>query len=183
MNAFYAAETLAMTCMLSFPLCDLLLHHTYQVGAISSGCLGSPLLCQPTQLLRRGAERPRIRALQHRLPVHSDLLALLEEQERGHGGDAVLGGHPADVVDIDLGKGQLARDGVLVGELGEDGGNLAAGRAPVGEEVDGDVGRGGEEGLEVGGGVDVVDLVVARHDCWCLICLYSFLIEPVLFAS
>ena len=44
---------------------------------------------QTTQLLCRGTQRPRISALDHSLSIDSNLLAVLEEQQRWHGGDAV----------------------------------------------------------------------------------------------
>ncbi|KAI9158024.1 hypothetical protein HJFPF1_06010 [Paramyrothecium foliicola] len=124
--------------------------------------LGGPLLGQAAQLLGGGAEAPGVSALDHLLAVDGDLLALLEEHEGGHGGDAVAAGDVADVVDVDLGKGQLARVAVLAGEVGEDGGDGLAGGAPVGEEVDGDVGGAGEELVELRGRGDVLDLVVGH---------------------
>lgn len=90
------------------------------------------------------------------------MLAGLEELEGGHGADAVGGGDVADVVDVDLGEGQVAGHRAGASQLGVDGRDLLAGRAPVGVEVDGDVGRRGHEGRELGGRGDVVDLVV-RH--------------------
>lgn len=90
--------------------------------------------------------------------IHSLRLAVGEEDESRHCGDAVLARHRIDVVDIDLGKGQLALDRVLVGELGEDRGNGAAGRTPVGIEVDDDVGVAVEDSVELGSGGDFVDL-------------------------
>jgi hypothetical protein len=74
-----------------------------------------------------------------------NLLAILEEEESGHGGDAVLGGDLGGLVDVDL----VELD-VLVGqaELLDLRGDGLAGAAPGGEEVD-------EDGL---GGVD--DLLV-----------------------
>ncbi|KAH0493403.1 hypothetical protein TgHK011_000074 [Trichoderma gracile] len=95
--------------------------------------------------------------MDHGLAVDGDLLALLEEEKGGHGGDAVAGGDVLDVVDVDLCEGEVLVDGVLVGEGLVDGGDGLAGRAPVGVEVDGDVGGGGEEGVELVDGFDVVD--------------------------
>jgi hypothetical protein len=65
------------------------------------------------------------------------------------------------VVDVDLGKGEVARDGVLVRQLGEDGGDGPAGRAPVGVEVYDDIGGGFQQGIELGGFGGLVD--VARR--------------------
>lgn len=124
-----------------------------------------PLRSQPSQLLRRRHKGPRISPLNHSLPVNGDLLPLLEEQKRRHGRDAVRPGRLLHVIDVDLCEGQGAGDGVLAGQGLEDGGDGLAGGAPVGEEVDGDVGGGGEEGLELREGVDVLDLVA--HFVWC----------------
>lgn len=62
------------------------------------------------------------------------------------------------MVDVDLGEGEVAGAGVLVGQAREDRGDGAAGRAPVGVEVDDDVGGGREEGVEVGRLADLVDV-------------------------
>ena len=70
------------------------------------------------------------------------------------------------MVDVNLGERQLAGDPVGGGELRVDGRDGAAGGTPVGEEVDGDVGGGGEEGLELGGGGDVMDFVGGHRGDW-----------------
>lgn len=68
------------------------------------------------------------------------------------------------MVDVDLGEGETALGGVVVGELGEDGGDGAAGGAPVGVEVDDDVGGGGEERVELRGGCDFEDFTRCLWD-------------------
>lgn len=128
----------------------------------SSLSLLEPLLRQAAQLLSSSAQAAGIGALDHGLAVDGDLLAVLEEEERGHGGDAVAGGNLLDVVDVDLGKGERVFGAVLVGEGLVDGRDGLAGRAPVGVEVDGDVGVCGEERVEVLGGLDVVEVVGAH---------------------
>lgn len=132
---------------------------------LGSSRLSSPLLGQATQLLGGGPQTPRIRALDHLLPVDGDLAALLEEHKCGHRGDAVPRGNVACMVDVDLGKGQLARLRVLGRQLGEDRGDGLARRAPVGEEVNGDVGGGGEELVQLRSGIDMLDLVVGHGCC------------------
>jgi hypothetical protein len=123
------------------------------------------LLCKSTELLSGSAEAAGIGALNHGLAVDSDLLAVLEEEERGHSSDAIADSKLLDVVDVDLGKGQGVLGGVLVGEGLVDRGDGLARRAPVGVEVDSDVGVGGEERVEVLGGLDVVEVVAAHFGC------------------
>jgi hypothetical protein len=112
--------------------------------------LGRPLLRQTAQLLGGGHQGPRVGALDLGLAVDGDLLALLEEHEGGHGRDAVGAGDVLGVVHVDLGERELAGHAVLLSQLLPDGRNLLARRAPVGEEVDGDVGGAGKEGLKLG---------------------------------
>lgn len=61
------------------------------------------------------------------------------------------------MVDVDLCEGELPRGGVGLRERGEDGRDRAAGRAPVGVEVYDDMCGRLEEGVELGGGGDLVD--------------------------
>ncbi|KAL9471909.1 hypothetical protein ACSS6W_009850 [Trichoderma asperelloides] len=129
------------------------------------------LLRQSAQLLSGSAQAAGVGALDHGLAVDGNLLALLEEEEGGHGGDAVAGGNLGDVVDVDLGKGEGVFGAVLVGERLVDGGDGLAGRAPVGVEVDGDVGVCGEERVELLGGLDVVDVVGAHFGCDVCVCV------------
>ena len=68
------------------------------------------------------------------------------------------------MVDVDLGEGEAALLGVLIGELGEDGGDGAAWRAPVGVEVDDDVGGGFEQGVQLRGLGDLLDLLRGLGD-------------------
>lgn len=138
-------------------------HTTGFLFLSSSGLsLLESLLCQSAQLLSGSAQAAGVGALDHGLAVDSNLLAVLEEEECGHGGDAVAGGNLAYVVDVDLGKGEGVLGGVLVGESLVDGSDGLARGAPVGVEVDGDVGVGGEERVEVLGSLDVVDVVDAH---------------------
>lgn len=76
---------------------------------------------------------------------HLDLLAVLEEEEGGHSGNAVIGSDLAELVNINLVELDA---GVLHGETLDLRGNGLAGTAPLGEEVD-------EDGL---GGVDDLGL-------------------------
>ena len=71
--------------------------------------------------------------------------AVGEEEEGGHGGDAVGLGDGRDVVDVDLGKGEAAGDAAGSGHLGVERRNGLAGRTPVGEEVGDDVRVGRDE--------------------------------------
>lgn len=57
----------------------------------------------------------------------ADFLAVLEDDEGGHGADAELLGHVGDLVDVELVE---AHGRVLVGELGDDGGDDLARAAP-----------------------------------------------------
>lgn len=106
----------------------------------------------------------------HRLPglQAGDLdtlgLAVAEEDEGGHSGDVVRLGDGVDVVDVDLCESQTALSGVLVGPLGEDGRDGAAGRTPVGVEVDDDVLGRGEERVQLGLAGELVDLAGCLGD-------------------
>lgn len=117
----------------------------------------SSLLGEATQLLGSGAKGAGIGALDHGLAVDGDLLAVLEEHEGGHGGDAVGASDVLGVVDVDLCECQRVWDAVLLGQGLVDGCNLLARRAPVGEEVDGNVSGRIEERLQLGRGRDVLD--------------------------
>lgn len=55
-----------------------------------------------------------------------------QDDEGGHGADAVLRGNLALAVDVDLAEGDLARLGVLGGQRLEGGRDHFAGTAPVG---------------------------------------------------
>lgn len=85
------------------------------------------------------------------LGIHGCRLPVLEEDEGRHSGDAIAARDVVHVVDVDLGEGEVTRDGVLVRQLGEDRRYGPAGRAPVGIEVDDDVGGGLEQGVELSG--------------------------------
>uniref|UniRef100_A0A8H7KDV2 Uncharacterized protein n=1 Tax=Bionectria ochroleuca TaxID=29856 RepID=A0A8H7KDV2_BIOOC len=86
-----------------------------------SSSLGSLLLGQPAELISSGSQRADVGAADGGLPVDGDLLPVLEEEEGGHGGDAVLPRDVLGVVDVDLGEGELPGEGVLVGQLGVEG--------------------------------------------------------------
>lgn len=90
--------------------------------------------------------------------VDSLWLAVGEEDKCGHGRHAVAGRDVVDVVDIDFCERQLALEGVVVGELGEDGGDDTAGRAPVGVEVDDNVSVAGQYCVKLRGSRDLEDL-------------------------
>lgn len=107
------------------------------------------LLRKTAQLLSSSAKTLRISTADHGLSVDGDLVSLLEEEKGGHGGDAVCAGDVLDVVDVDLCEGEDVGDAVLCGEGLKDGGDGFAGGAPVGKEVDGDVGCRVEQGLEL----------------------------------
>ena len=70
-------------------------------------------LCEGSQLICGVGQGPRIRASDHGLPVDGNLLAILEEHEGGHGGDAVRPRNILGVVDVDFGKCQSPWDAVL----------------------------------------------------------------------
>lgn len=85
----------------------------------------------------------------------SDLLAVLEEDESGHGANAELLGDLGDLVDVDLVE---AGAGVGRGHLDDLRGDGLAGTAPGGEEVDDHQGAGlSASGIEVGLSLEVVD--------------------------
>lgn len=62
----------------------------------------------------------------------ADLLAVLEEDEGRHGANAELLRHVGDLVDVELVE---AHARVLVGELGDDGGDRFARAAPRGKTI------------------------------------------------
>lgn len=66
-----------------------------------------------------------------------DLLTVLEEEEGGHGGDAVLGRDLGELVDVDLVELDVV---VLRAQLLDLRGDGLAGAAPLGEEVNEDGG-------------------------------------------
>lgn len=88
---------------------------------------------------------------------HRLRLPILKEDKGRHGRNAIAAGDLVDVVDIDFGKGKLALECVLVGELGKDGRDGAAGRAPVCIKVYDDIGGGFEERVELCWFGDLVD--------------------------
>jgi len=88
----------------------------------------------------------------------ADLLAVLEDEEGGHGADRVLLGGLGDLVDVDL---EEARVGVVVREFDNLGSDDLAGTAPGGEEVDDHHAGLVEGGIEVGLRGEVVD--TGRH--------------------
>ena len=65
-----------------------------------------------------------------------DRFASLEELERRHSLDLLLGGNVFQLVDVDLGEDDFSVEGL--GLLGEPGGDHSAWTAPSGEVVDND---------------------------------------------
>lgn len=110
-----------------------------EVFSLSRGSLLDSLLGQSTQLLSSGTQAPRVSTLDHGLAVNSNLLAVLEEQECGHGSDAISSSDVLDVVNVDLSEGEVILGSVLVGKALVDGGDGLARGTPVGVEVEGDV--------------------------------------------
>ena len=88
----------------------------------------------------------------------ADLLAVLEDEESGHGADGVLLGGLGDLVNVNL---EEAGVGVVVGELDDLRSDDLAGTAPGGEEVDDHHAGLVEGGIEVGLGGEVVN--TGRH--------------------
>ena len=88
----------------------------------------------------------------------ADLLAVLEDEESGHGADGVLLGGLGDLVNVNL---EEAGVGVVVGELDDLRSDDLAGTAPGGEEVDDHHAGLVEGGIEVGLRGEVVD--TGRH--------------------
>lgn len=135
-------------------------------GLLGLGFAGSR---QPANLGRGGRQRrPRlaVAAEDLELAVDHDLLAVLEEEKGGHGGDLVLLRGVGGLLDVDLDKGKVAWDAVPLGELlvlGRDG---LAGRAPGGEEVDDDVRVGGEDLFELREGRNMLR-GRGGHGCCC----------------
>lgn len=121
----------------------------------------SLLLGQTAHLLGGSPQAVDIGALDHDGTVDGDLLAVLKEQEGGHGRDTVVLGNLLDAVDVDLGKGEEVGDGEGLCELGVHGRNGLARPAPVGVEVGDDVLGRVEESRKLLGRVDVLDAV--RH--------------------
>lgn len=119
----------------------------------------SLLLGQTAHLLGSGPQAVGIGALDHDGTVNGDLLAVLEEEEGGHGGDTVVLGDLLDAVDVDLGKGEEVGNGEGLRELGIHGRNGLARPAPVGVEVSDDVLGRVEESRKLLGRVDVLDAV------------------------
>ena len=115
------------------------------------------VLRNPAHLLGGQLEAVRVGAADHSRAVDGDLVAVLEKEEGGHGGDAVLARHGLDVVDVDLGEGEVVGDAVLLGPLRIQRRDLLARSAPVGVEVGNDVLRRSEEGVELGLRGDVLD--------------------------
>lgn len=68
------------------------------------------------------------------------------------------------MVHVDLGKCELAAGGVVVGKLGENGGDGATGWTPVSVEVDYHTGGGGQEGIQLGFIGDLVNLARGFRD-------------------
>lgn len=101
--------------------------------------------------LRQLAQRSRVRA-----GKVLRLLAVLEEEEGGDAADAELHGEVGDVVGVEARKGVLFVAEV-VGVLVEEGGDGLAGAAPGGVGLEGDVGGGFDELVELSFGGDVDD--------------------------
>lgn len=99
--------------------------------------------------------RTRLELVTH--AQHGRWLRPLEEHKGRHGADAVAARDCVDMVDVDFGEGELAGGGVRVGELREDRRDCAARGTPIGVEVHDDVLGGLEEGVELGGGGELVD--------------------------
>jgi len=98
----------------------------------------------------------------------ADLLAVLEEHERGHGADAELLGDVGDLVDVNLVEVDLVLELLRFGELDEFGRDDLAGAAPGGEAVDHDefVAAGLVHGGAEGGFVcEIVDRHVVSGLC------------------
>lgn len=89
------------------------------------------------------------------LGVFTRQLTVGEEEECRHRCHAVLLGNLCEVVDVDLGKGQLAVRGVLGRELLVERSDGLAGAAPRGSEVGNDILGGLEEVLELSLRLDV----------------------------
>jgi hypothetical protein len=110
------------------------------------------------KLLRQLLQRSRVRAGQV-----LGLFAVLEEEEGGDAADAELEGQVGDVVGVEARKGVLVV-AVVAGVLVEEGGDGLAGAAPGGVGLEGDVGLGLDELVELGLGGDVDDF--GHFGCW-----------------
>lgn len=113
-----------------------------------------------THLAALGLFAETLRQLLQRSRVRSrevlDLFAVFEEEEGGDAADAELHGQVGDVVGVEARKGELFV-AVAAGVLGEEGGDGLAGAAPGGVGLEGDVGGGFDELVELGFGGDVDD--------------------------
>lgn len=97
-----------------------------------------------------------------------DALAVLVEDEGGHGADVLVGGGLLELIDVDLDEGD-------VGELGavslNGGGDRLARAAPLSEKVDEDLSGGNELGvLGVGGDVGDGHFVCCFVVLCCVVC-------------
>jgi hypothetical protein len=112
-------------------------------------------------------ERGRVRASKI-----IDLVSVLEHEEGGDTTDAELLGEVRDFVGVELDKGVLVRDLILVGVLLEEGGDGLARAAPGGVGLEEDIGVRLEELVELSLGGDFLDhfeysFVKARGACIC----------------
>lgn len=122
--------------------------------------LRRPLLRQPANLLHRILQPAHI--LHQTSPIHRDLFSLLEEFETRNTGNRVSAGDGLHIVNVDFDKGQDPRNSIRMSELREDWSNGSTGTAPVGVEVDDDVCRGSEDGVEFGFGFGMLKVVSHR---------------------
>lgn len=120
---------------------------------------GGLLLGELPHLLNSQIQARQVGALDHCLAVDGNLVALLEEEEGGHGGDAVFLGDGLYVIDVDLGKGKKAGDREGRGHLGKVGIDELARAAPVGVEVGDDILVRREEVVELLVRANVLDLI------------------------
>lgn len=145
-------------------MCRLLQGESLQSTTISrpllgSGGGGSLLLGELPHLLNSQIQARQVGALDHCLAVDGNLVALLEEEEGGHGGDAVFLGDRLYVIDVDFGKGKKAGDREGRSHLGKVGIDELARAAPVGVEVGDDILVRREEVVELLVRANVLDLI------------------------
>ena len=147
-KSLYVVPALHM--LLIFPICMY-----FCLLLSSSG--GGLFLGEPRHLLSGLVEAGQVGALDHGLAVDSNLVPVLEEEEGGHGRDAVLDGDGLDVVDVDLGEGEEARNREGARHLGVMGSDGLARPAPVGVKVGDYVAGRLEELIELAVRRDVLD--------------------------
>lgn len=101
-------------------------------GGLERGCGATALIRKLQRVLNGLCEGGRVRALDG-----LDRLAAVEDDEGGHGADAVGAGNGGLAVDIDLAEGDLVRFGVFSRETFDVGCDLFARAAPVGVDCHG----------------------------------------------